>query len=117
MFARSVLQDGNCGAWAVDVSSVQVYGHIVASDALEEIYVVPMDATLRDIKLKLPAEKVCLPTRDDMTEWTHEHVEVNCVTAGAAEPALMHIRASGGRSRQQETNSTDSHTSGLVGFQ
>lgn len=38
-----------------------VYGHVIASDALGDAYVVPLQATFQDIKEKLGASFVRLP--------------------------------------------------------
>jgi len=46
-----------------------VYGHLVASDVFQDGYVVPLDASLQDMKKKLAAESVCLPTKNDLYLW------------------------------------------------
>lgn len=75
-----VLNAGDCGSWVVDPSTFEVYGHVVASDAMGDTYVVPLDATLRDMERKLEAA-VSLPTEADIHTWlaqnnksTGEHV-------------------------------------------
>ena len=52
---------GDCGAWAIDESTHEVYGHVVASDAFSETYVIPFGATCKDIEHRLGAEAVYLP--------------------------------------------------------
>ncbi len=47
---NSKLDPGDCGSWVVDIKTCEVYGHIVALDALGEAYIVPFNATLRDIQ-------------------------------------------------------------------
>ena len=64
---RLVPNIGDSGSWVVDEESNEVYGHLVASDALGEAYVVPFDQTLLDIKHCLGAESVCLPSRSDIS--------------------------------------------------
>jgi Clr5 domain len=63
------IRDGNSGSWVVDVLSYEVYGHLVASDAFRDGYVIPLAATLRDVKTELSAESICLPTRDEVHLW------------------------------------------------
>ena len=63
-----MLNAGDCGSWVVDPSTCDVYGHIVASDEMGDIYVVPLDATIRDMEKKLRAA-VSLPTEADIHAW------------------------------------------------
>ena len=63
-----VLNAGDCGSWVVDESTCEVYGHVVASDAMGDTYVVPLNATLRDMEEKLGAA-VSLPTETDIHMW------------------------------------------------
>ena len=67
-----VLNAGDCGSWVVDPSTFEVYGHVVASDAMGDTYVVPLDATLRDMERKLEAA-VSLPTEADIHTWLAQH--------------------------------------------
>lgn len=62
------LNAGDCGSWVVDESTCEVYGHVVASDAMGDTYVVPLNATLRDMENKLGAA-VSLPTEADIHKW------------------------------------------------
>ena len=39
-----------------------MFGHVVASDVFGEAYVIPIDATLKSIKIQLGASAVYLPT-------------------------------------------------------
>ncbi len=63
-----MLNAGDCGSWVVDPLTCEVYGHVVASDAMGDTYVVPLNATLRDMEEKLGAE-VSLPTEADIDTW------------------------------------------------
>ena len=54
------LLPGECGSWVVDSSTGYVFGHAVASDVFGDIYVIPMDKILDDIKTTLDASLVCL---------------------------------------------------------
>lgn len=58
----TVLDPGDCGSWVVDHQTNEVYGYVVASDILGEIYVVPLHAALDDITNKLAARSAYLPT-------------------------------------------------------
>lgn len=69
-----VLKAGDCGSWVVDPSTCEVYGHVVASDAMGDTYVVPLDATLRDMEKKLGAT-VSLPTEAHIRKWLAQHVK------------------------------------------
>lgn len=66
------LSAGDCGSWVVDPSTCEVYGHVVASDTMGDTYVVPLDATLRDMEEKLEAA-VSLPTEADIHRWLAQH--------------------------------------------
>ena len=65
---------GDSGSWVVDEQSYGVYGHLVASDAFAEAYVVPLDKILLDIKHSLGAVSICLPSPSDIFNWRIAHV-------------------------------------------
>ena len=65
----SVLDAGDCGSWVVDSVTHEVYGHVVASDAFGDAYVIPLDNTFRDIRQQLAADQVCLPTESEVLDW------------------------------------------------
>ena len=71
-----VLDPGDCGSWVVDDQTYEVYGHVVASDALGEVYVVPLHATLRDITTRLAARSASLPTELDIYQSLEQQAEV-----------------------------------------
>ena len=75
-----VLNAGDCGSWVVDESTCEVYGHVVASDAMGDTYVVPLNATLRDMEEKLAAA-VFLPTEADIHTWLAQHAKTAGQTA------------------------------------
>ena len=58
----------------MDPSTREVYGHVVASDAMGDSYVVPLNATLRDMEEKLGAA-VSLPTEDNVYQWLVQHAK------------------------------------------
>ena len=68
------LTSGDCGSWVVDPSTHEVYGHVVASDTMGDSYVVPLNATLRDMEEKLGAA-VSLPTEENVYKWLLQHAE------------------------------------------
>ncbi|KAM0795600.1 hypothetical protein BDR22DRAFT_893999 [Usnea florida] len=70
----SGLTSGDCGSWVVDPLTHEVYGHVVASDTMGDSYVVPLNATLRDMEEKLGAA-VSLPTEENVYKWILQHAE------------------------------------------
>ena len=72
----SVLDAGDCGSWVVDSVTHEVYGHVVASDAFGDAYVVPLDNTFRDIRQQLAADQVCLPTEDEVLRWIEPYESI-----------------------------------------
>lgn len=71
-----VLNAGDCGSWVVDQLTCEVYGHVVASDAMGDTYVVPLNATLQDMEKKLEAA-VFLPTEADIHTWLAQHAKAS----------------------------------------
>lgn len=69
----SVIDAGDCGSWVIDSVTHEVYGHVVASDAFGDAYVIPLDNTFRDIKQQLAADQVCLPTEREVLEWVSRY--------------------------------------------
>ncbi|KAF7923939.1 hypothetical protein EAE99_006600 [Botrytis elliptica] len=53
--------DGECGSLIVDQESLEVYGHVVASNPLGEAYVVPLQDTFQQISNSLEAKDLSLP--------------------------------------------------------
>ncbi|KAH8592678.1 hypothetical protein B0O99DRAFT_597106 [Bisporella sp. PMI_857] len=60
------FQAGDSGAWVVDFVPGKVYGHVVASDVFGRGYVVPICDSFEDIKNRLSADLVSLPSRPDI---------------------------------------------------
>ncbi|RYP56855.1 hypothetical protein DL771_011559 [Monosporascus sp. 5C6A] len=58
--------NGDSGSWIVDPESFEVFGHVVASDILGDVYVVPICDAFKDIKECLGCSSVTLPTADDI---------------------------------------------------
>lgn len=63
------MKSGDSGSWVVDASTYEVYGHVVATDAFGEAYVIPLRDTLRQMKKQLDVESVSLPTEDEVCDW------------------------------------------------
>ncbi|TGO15811.1 hypothetical protein BTUL_0035g00140 [Botrytis tulipae] len=53
--------DGDCGSLIVDQETLEVYGHVVASNPLGEAYVVPLQNTFRQISSAFGAQDLFLP--------------------------------------------------------
>lgn len=79
------LQSGDSGSWVVDSTSLEVYGHVVASDTFREAHVIPLSTTFGDIKAYLKAQSVCLPTIDDLRNWSQQHPEIT--------PKELHLKS------------------------
>lgn len=86
------MNAGDCGSWVVDSHTHEVYGHVVASDAFGEAYVIPMKNTFRCIEKQLSAQRVCL---------SRQYEEQECIGQKVDEPASeakvessMHLRGS-----------------------
>lgn len=62
----TALKPGHCGSWVVDISTREVYGHVIASDALGQAYIIPLPATMNDIQEQLKAKNVKLLTWPDI---------------------------------------------------
>ncbi|KAF7933296.1 hypothetical protein BELL_0398g00130 [Botrytis elliptica] len=56
----TVLQPGTSGAWVIDANSNRLYGHVVASDVFNRVYVVPIHDSLENIRSHLSAVSVTL---------------------------------------------------------
>ena len=53
---------GDCGLWVMSLGTEEILGHIVAVDSFNEVYVVPLQDTLKDMKEKLRVASVALLT-------------------------------------------------------
>jgi len=63
------IQDGHSGAWVVNPISMEVYGHVVATDLTGDAYVIPLHATFDEMKRTMPGvEAVGLPTTADLLD-------------------------------------------------
>ncbi|KAF7892002.1 hypothetical protein EAF00_008304 [Botryotinia globosa] len=57
----SCVIDGDCGSLIVDQETLEVYGHVVASNPLGEAYVVPLQNTFHQISSAFGAQDLSLP--------------------------------------------------------
>lgn len=62
------LEDGDSGAWVVNPISLEVYGHVVATDVTGDGYVVPLYQSFREMEEVLGVEAVGLPDTADLLE-------------------------------------------------
>ncbi len=62
------LEDGDSGSWVVNPISLEVYGHAVADDLTGDVYVLPLHASLAEMKNRLQLESVDLPTTADFLD-------------------------------------------------
>jgi hypothetical protein len=86
----TALKPGDSGAWVVDDTTNEVYGHVVASDVFGVAYVVPINDIFEDIKLRLSLEVVDLPFGRAVSE-TGPEIEAarhNSMTFNASNPLL-----------------------------
>ncbi|KAK0750055.1 hypothetical protein B0T18DRAFT_462023 [Schizothecium vesticola] len=62
------FQDGDSGSWVVNPTSLEVYGHVVATDITGDAYIVPLYASLEEMKEALGVESVSLPDTADLLD-------------------------------------------------
>ena len=60
--------DGDCGSLVVSQETLEIYGHVVASNPLGEAYVVPLRNTFHQIRDALRAKELSLPSPVPLTE-------------------------------------------------
>ncbi|TGO63690.1 hypothetical protein BCON_0011g00300 [Botryotinia convoluta] len=58
--SSKVLQPGTSGAWVIDAKSNRLYGHVVASDVFNRVYVIPISDSFENIRSHLSAVSVTL---------------------------------------------------------
>jgi hypothetical protein len=59
--------DGDCGSLIVSQETLEIYGHVVASNPLGEAYVVSLQNTFRQIRDVLGAKELSLPNPGPLT--------------------------------------------------
>lgn len=75
-----VLPAGSSGSWVVNPKTFEVYGHVVAENALGDIWVVPMCDILNDIREEEDAISVRLACTADISVLklgSDEHIDAN----------------------------------------
>ncbi|EXJ64909.1 hypothetical protein A1O7_01248 [Cladophialophora yegresii CBS 114405] len=60
------IRDGDSGSWVLNPSRLEVYGHVIASDAFGSGYIIPMTRSLEDIRQTVDLASVELPTLVDV---------------------------------------------------
>ncbi|KAI9688381.1 MAG: hypothetical protein M1822_001330 [Bathelium mastoideum] len=74
--------EGDSGSWVIDGKTGEVFGHVVASDAFGDGYVVPIQATFCDIATRLNAVSVDLPTTVDIASLVFDNaIEMEAASA------------------------------------
>ncbi|KAI2611813.1 hypothetical protein GGR54DRAFT_339940 [Hypoxylon sp. NC1633] len=58
---QQVLSHGDSGSMVVDAETFAIYGHVIGSNPLGEIYISPLSSTLEQIKGFFPTHMVSLP--------------------------------------------------------
>ncbi|GAB1316932.1 hypothetical protein MFIFM68171_07142 [Madurella fahalii] len=62
------LQDGDSGSWVVNPISMEVYGHVVATDMTGDAYVIPLHRSFEEMREVLGLESVDLPRTADLLD-------------------------------------------------
>lgn len=60
--SSKVLRPGTSGAWVVDANSSRLYGHVVAADIFNRVYVIPISDSFKNIRSHLSALTVTVFT-------------------------------------------------------
>ena len=71
-----MLDAGDCGSWVVDAETDEVYGHVVASDAFGDAFIIPFQSTIQDIRERLAAGAVGLPDSAEILEWMMHYAQL-----------------------------------------
>ncbi|EXK78340.1 hypothetical protein FOQG_16973 [Fusarium oxysporum f. sp. raphani 54005] len=56
------IRPGDSGSWVVDAATLEVYGHLVATDMLSCSYVIPLVDILEDIRLQVEQVSIDFPS-------------------------------------------------------
>ncbi|KAK1749333.1 hypothetical protein QBC47DRAFT_426814 [Echria macrotheca] len=62
------VRDGDSGSWVVNPVSMEVYGHIAATDMTGDAYVLPLHRSFDEMKQVLGVESVDLPRTADLLD-------------------------------------------------
>ena len=66
-----------------------MYGHVVASDILDEAYVVPLESTFQQINTYLGVKIVKLPTTEDFQKWRSRRAPVKAPPSVSAQSTYL----------------------------
>ncbi|KAK4149053.1 hypothetical protein C8A00DRAFT_38356 [Chaetomidium leptoderma] len=75
------LCDGDSGSWVVSPVSMEVYGHVVATDMTGDAYVIPLHQSFAEMKELLGVKSVDLPRTADLLD-----AALRASTAGVVGP-------------------------------
>lgn len=72
LFTETLLDicDGDSGSWIVDETTLEVYGHLVASDGLGGAYIIPLRSSLEDMRTTFRADAVEFPSSIDVFSYS-----------------------------------------------
>ncbi|KAI0862225.1 hypothetical protein F4860DRAFT_133206 [Xylaria cubensis] len=87
------ILDGDSGSWIVDATQFEVYGQLVASDVFGSGYVIPMTDILSDVKLRLGAQSVELPSLVDILQASTTDMDGCLATSGQGQNGLQTMSA------------------------
>jgi hypothetical protein len=65
--------DGDSGAWVIHSAAPELYGHVVATDAIGDAYIIPALDTFSNIRDCMGAVAVQLPTVQDIQDRASQH--------------------------------------------
>ncbi|KAI0189563.1 hypothetical protein EV127DRAFT_105173 [Xylaria flabelliformis] len=105
------ILDGNSGSWVVDATHFEVYGQLVASDVFGSGYVIPMTDILSDVKLRLGAQSVELPSLVDILQASAKDMDGRLATSGQDQNGLQTMSA---RIGSRSPTPTLDHHSGIA---
>lgn len=105
------IRNGDSGSWVMNESTLDVIGQIVATDELDEAYVIPLADIFEDIKIRLGIESVGLASASSI----RSVVAVPGYLTRIGQPALDAIRGNGGLRMGKESPSLRSQLDALRG--
>lgn len=67
------VSSGDSGSWVIDPVMSKVYGHIIATDMLGEVYVIPLESIFEDIRRYYQANSVQISSLSDFETKRKSH--------------------------------------------
>jgi hypothetical protein len=68
------VSPGDSGAWVVHIANSELYGHVVATNALDQVYVVPVLDTFENMRACLGAIAVNLPDAEGLMKASNSSI-------------------------------------------